>query len=316
MLNRLIQKKVAFNSSMPRSGSTLLQNILAQNPRFYTSPTSGLTLLLLDSRRGYSMYEPFKAQDEDVMRRAFSGFCEGAVMGYYSKLTDRPVCVDKSRDWFYYYDWLRTFYPDPKILICIRDLRAVISSMEKLYLKYPDYLDSGDDQYKMQMITKSKRVLYWLNTPPVGLTLSRLVDAIERENTRYFHFVRFEDITTDPERIMRGVYEYLGEPYFDHDFSNVEQRTHENDVFYLPYGRHIIRRKVEPICEDYIDILGQDLCDNIRAGNEAFYRAFYPENEINMHDHDGNGQQIPLIGEPDGGRLSARISEDAAAKRT
>ena len=34
------EPKIFFNSSLPRSGSTLLQNILAQNPRFHCSATS------------------------------------------------------------------------------------------------------------------------------------------------------------------------------------------------------------------------------------------------------------------------------------
>ena len=32
--------KIFFNSSMPRSGSTLLQNILGNNPDIYSTPTS------------------------------------------------------------------------------------------------------------------------------------------------------------------------------------------------------------------------------------------------------------------------------------
>jgi sulfotransferase len=228
------------------------------------------------------------------MRLAFTGYCKGALAGYYGMLTDKPVCIDKSRDWFYYYDWLNTFYPEPKILICIRDLRAVLSSMEKLYLKDPDQLDPGDDQLRMEMITKTKRVLHWLNTPPVGITLSRLLDALERKNAPHFHFVRFEDITSDPERVMHGVYDYLGEPFFQHNFDAVEQRTHENDSYYIPYGRHIIRRKVQPVQEDYVDILGLDLCENIRTGNEVFYRIFYPECESKINDCEKRGQAMSI----------------------
>jgi hypothetical protein len=37
-----IVPKIFYQSSMPRAGSMLLQNILAQNPDFYVIPTSGL----------------------------------------------------------------------------------------------------------------------------------------------------------------------------------------------------------------------------------------------------------------------------------
>ena len=37
------EKEIFFINGMPRSGSTLLCNILAQNPEFHTTPTSGLS---------------------------------------------------------------------------------------------------------------------------------------------------------------------------------------------------------------------------------------------------------------------------------
>ena len=39
-------EKIFFQSSLPRAGSTLLQNILGQNPNFYVTPTSGVLELL------------------------------------------------------------------------------------------------------------------------------------------------------------------------------------------------------------------------------------------------------------------------------
>jgi len=49
-------KEIYFINGMPRSGSTLLCNILAQNPEFHVTPTSGLSELV----RGGAIL--FKAQ--------------------------------------------------------------------------------------------------------------------------------------------------------------------------------------------------------------------------------------------------------------
>src|SRR5215212_7468458 len=122
----MADKKIFFNSSLPRSGSTLLQNILAQNPRFYCSPTSGVFDLLYGSRAFVSESHLFKAQDPALMKRAFLGFCQGGLKGYYAAVTDRPVVVDKSRGWLHHYDWLDLFHPKPKILVCVRDLRSIL----------------------------------------------------------------------------------------------------------------------------------------------------------------------------------------------
>src|SRR5688572_23471300 len=76
-------RKIVFNSSLPRSGSTLLQNILAQNPRFYCSPTSGVITLLEAARLTFVDGPPFMAQDPAVMQAGFRAFCRAALEGFY-----------------------------------------------------------------------------------------------------------------------------------------------------------------------------------------------------------------------------------------
>ena len=56
-------KKIFFNSSLPRAGSTLLQNVMMQNPDIYSTPTSGVVEFLLAARSIYSTGDAFKAQD-------------------------------------------------------------------------------------------------------------------------------------------------------------------------------------------------------------------------------------------------------------
>ena len=60
-------ENIFFQSSMPRSGSTLLQNIIGQNPDFYVTPTSGVLELLYAARVNYTNSPEFKAQDRELM---------------------------------------------------------------------------------------------------------------------------------------------------------------------------------------------------------------------------------------------------------
>lgn len=270
--------KFAFNCSLPRSGSTLLQNILAQNPRFYCTPTSGAFDLLYAAREQFTRLPEVLAQDREVMRKAFLGFCGGALEGFFKGLTDRPVCVDKSRGWIREYEWLAQFQPQPKILVSIRDLRAILSSMEKRWHRYPHLQPSefSGDNTGMRMATLEARVTYWLNSPPVGTSVTRLLGAMELGHHHNFHFVRFEDLTTRPQEIMDGIYDYLEEPRFKHDFSKITQVTQENDAFYPVYGDHQIRSEVKAVPLDYHEVLGRNLSNTIKEDNSAFYSAFYP----------------------------------------
>lgn len=274
--------KVLFNSSLPRAGSTLLQNILAQNPRFYCSPTSAVVALLYGTRFTFGEAHAFKAQDAEVMERGYRNFLRRGLEGFYEGITDRPVCVDKGRRWLLNYEWLETFYPKPKMLVCVRDLRAIASSMEKLWRKRSHLrpttgFNPAEPTGSLAMLTIANRVVQWMNTNPLGVGAMGVSDAIQRGLIKKVHVLRFEDLTIRPKATMQKVYAYLDEPYFDHDFNNVEQVTQEDDSQFELFGDHNIRRKVEPVPLDYNDVLGKEVASQIVRNFPDYYRTFYPE---------------------------------------
>ena len=56
-----MNKKIFYNASLPRAGSTLLQNVMMQNPEIYSTPTSGIIECLLNARTIYTTGDAFKA---------------------------------------------------------------------------------------------------------------------------------------------------------------------------------------------------------------------------------------------------------------
>ena len=84
---------------MPRAGSTLLQNVMMQNPDIYSTPTSGVIEFLLQARSIYTSGDAFKAQDPEEMKNGFKNFCKTGLYGFYDGITDRPYIMEKSRGW-------------------------------------------------------------------------------------------------------------------------------------------------------------------------------------------------------------------------
>ena len=124
-------KEIFYQSSLPRSGSTLLQNILAQHPDFYATPTSGLIDLLLGARNDYASSSFIKAQDSTSMEFAFKGFCAASSKGFFEAISDKVYAIDKSRGWLSNLDFLNFYQESPKVICMLRDPRAILSSMEK-----------------------------------------------------------------------------------------------------------------------------------------------------------------------------------------
>lgn len=276
--------EIFFNSSMPRSGSTLLQNILGNNPSIYATPTSPLLDMLNAARKVYTHNTSVKAQDEKEMKDAFLMYSRFAVHGYFKAITTKPYVIDKSRGWGINYPYLRSFYPNPKVICMVRDLRDIIVSMEKNYRKHADKWDVGIDHERPYGITLSERISMWLHpqSKPVGNTLQNLVEVFHRQFDKDFLFVRFEDLCANPEHEMRRVYDYLELPYFHIDYNNVIQVTHENDKFHGKYGEHTIKPSIRPVPSQIDSILGEYLSIHLYEKYKWYFQQFnYEKNATN-----------------------------------
>ena len=267
--------RIAFQSSLPRAGSTLFSNIVGQNPAFHVTPTSGLLDLLYVARGQFSRGEEFKAQGREEMERAFIGFCRGGLEGYASALTDKPWLLDKSRGWSVHYAFLDAFYPNPKIVCMIRDPLDILCSMERNFRK-ASLQDPGLVNHSEMLNTSlEKRLDHWVVSPPVGLAMERLQETLRQGIDQKMLFIRYEDLCANPRLELERFYAYVGLPYYgNHDFNNVEQITVEDDEVYGVFGDHQIRHKVVPQPSQALEIFGPGLCDWIRQRYGWFYERF------------------------------------------
>lgn len=273
-------KEVFFQSSLPRSGSTLLQNILGQNPDFYPTPTSGLLELFAAARGVYSNSPEFRAQDEELMKKAWKGFCKGGLHGYFDGITDKPYAIDKCRAWGAFQDFLDWFYPNPKIFCMVRDPRGVFASMEKNHRREPEKTDEIPNISEMKGLTVGSRIDHWNDGPLVGGSFQRLEDIFHKGQNEYMHFIRFEDLCADPETEIRKLYEYLEVDYYKkHDYKNVKQVTIENDRVHGRYGDHNIRKEIKPVKPSWNKYLGEENSNKILQHYSWFNQIFnYPIN--------------------------------------
>jgi sulfotransferase len=270
--------KIFYQSSLPRAGSTLLQNILAQNPDFYVTPTSGLLELVFGARLSYTNNPEFKSQDSGQMKKAFLAFSRAGMEAYFRALTNKPYVIDKSRGWGVHHDLLTLIFgEEPKIICMVRDLRQILASMEKKFRQNPDRNRPIESHANLSGTTTFKRMVQHLQSPPVGLALDRIIEIHQRNWHKKILFVRFEDLTMDPQATMQRVYAYLGIPEYRHNFDQVPQVTQEDDDVYGIPGLHDIRPKVEPLQNDYLSVLGKDGVRFIQSNFGWYFSTFgYP----------------------------------------
>lgn len=270
-------KKIIFVSGLPRAMTTLMCNVLANNPKIGGGETSPLLEYIYGARANFSQTPEVKSALTDAdMKNSFLEFCKYGMDGYAKKITDKEIYLDKSRGWVNYADFLWKFNPDAKIIVMVRDLRAVVASMEKKWRANPEILDSRDNPQQQDFITLEQRVNHYLGDAPLGVAIKRLYNAHQTKSINNMHVVRAEDFTSNPEKTMRSVYEFLGEEYYDLDYSNVKQMTVENDRIadFGVYGDHKIKSNIQPLKKDYNELLGANICSQIKNGHPWFYDAF------------------------------------------
>ena len=248
-------KAIHFIAGMPRSGTTILGNILAQNPRFYVTPTSGLVELLGGMRNNFDKIGDFRAAPNEEGKM---GAIRGTLHGFFDPV-DRPVVFDRNRAWIYELEMVEVLLRrKAKVIVCVRDIGEILVSFEKLW---------RDNKAFRSLITQEKNAIdfqslegrcnVWLQpTQLVGASYLGIQDAVARGFRDRMHFVHFDYLTRNPAGAMQEIYRFIDEPAFAHDFEHVEQVTVEDDLYHGLKGLHDIRPAVRPIPHRAKEVLG------------------------------------------------------------
>lgn len=253
-------KNFYFISGLPRSGSTLLCNILAQNNNIFVSKsTSGCHDILFNVRNQWDKL--IEHQAEGVDYNQLKRVLQNILNSYHS--TNKNIIIDKGRGWLSIIEMMEFILGYvPKIIVPVRNINEILASFEKLWRNstgQSQWFFEQNDYFKAQTI--EGRCDIWSSAAqPVGLAYNRVKDAINRGYKNRLLFVEFDELTSQPYQTLQKVYNYLEIPFFEHNFNNIEQYTKEDDegVHRIP-GLHSIRPQVKPMPRVSQQILGEFL---------------------------------------------------------
>jgi sulfotransferase len=228
-----MNKKYHFITGLPRSGSTLLTSLLLQNPRFHSSitdPVCTYTKGILDTLKN----EPGMKFEVPSKRRADT--IRGMIDGYYSSV-DKEVIFNTNRGWSHISHVVKEVYPNSKFLVCVRDVNWVLDSLECLQRKNPLMPNTTTSGSMSDSIYE--RVANWMSpTGIVGYPFSGVKQIITGEHKDSLIIIEYENLCRNPEKVLRAIYSFIEEPYFEHDFENAERSWDEYDsVIGIPVHR-------------------------------------------------------------------------------
>ena len=231
-----------FISGLPRSGSILLSAILLQNPRFHAGMTSPVGALFSGVLEQCSAGSEFGAViDTDLRRRLLRGLFDS----FYADKADKPVVFDTNRLWSSRLPAISDLFPQAKVIACVRNVAWVMDSIERLYRANPfentklfgDAIERNTVYSRCETLAQRNRL--------VGFAWAALKEAYYGEHAESLLIVDYDLLTQAPDRVMRLVYDFIGEPWFEHDFDHLAYDAPAFDQALGVSGLHKVKPRVE-----------------------------------------------------------------------
>lgn len=212
--------RVIFVLGAPRSGTTLVQRILAVNPRCFTIP--GETALFT-RRNLFTQPKRFDLSERQtaVLYRDSSdvvNLLENAVAVLTQADPARDIFIEKTPQHVFHIPFIRKYFPNGRIINMVRDGRDCFCSAQS-------------HTWIPQRSSVWEFARYWRSC----------IRAADRAGDEEMMSVRYEDLTAEPERTVRQMMEFVDLPF---DARQLEasaigdDRRSEADVF---------RRLKEPV---------------------------------------------------------------------
>lgn len=263
-------------AGLPRSGSTLLCQLLAEHPDVYCEGhSSPLCNALLATRRFISDDQFFLSQLDVQHETTYANLqsaMRGFLYGWYSK-SGKPTIVDKNRAWLHCIELLLHLEPEARLVISIRELGQIYGSIESQHQKtiLVDFIDHLADFDRFgradQLFAKDKAI-------GAPLTSIRAVQDLAQSIKDRIYFVKFEDLLAQPEQTMATVYTWLGLAPHIINPKKITVRPHESDSHYRNKYRHCQHATICPPEIHEIPPRIQGLIEQVCAW---YYEWFYPK---------------------------------------
>lgn len=224
-----------FLSGLPRSGSTLLQVILNQNPNIHVSNTSPLPQLMWDIQN--SCEKNSKEQLTASNRLSFKEDLLSAIPDLYYKNSHKYI-IDKSRAWLVEDNMniIRKYVTkDPKIIVMIRPIEEIICSFKSIV-------------GSRNIFSLSEEGLLQPMSEALLKPLSGVISAAkDKKNKNNLLIVTYKDISESPQLTIKTIYEFLNIPSYSHTFDNLKQINQEKDEIYGVENMHKVRSTIKSI---------------------------------------------------------------------
>lgn len=263
-------------TGLPRAGSTLLCQLLAQHPEIQCEGNSSpLCNTLLGIRRMISDDSFFLSQLDNSFDSSYAHLASamrGFLRGWHGS-SDKKVVVDKNRAWLHAIELLLHIEPEAKLIVCLRDLSQIYGSIEAqhqrtILVDFIDHLADFDRFGRADMLFAKDKAI---GAPLLSL---HAVPDLPKKVQEHLYFVRFEDMMAQPTICMSHIYAWLGLAPFEINPEKMDVGIQESDSHYrMKYSHNQSTRIINPQRHD----IPPRIQAQIETACAWYYQLYYPK---------------------------------------
>jgi len=260
-------KTFYFMAGLPRSGSTLLSSILNQNPRFYSGPSSPVLGAMYAVEENFTNNELYTGYPKPNQVREIIG----SIPHHFYSDVQQPVVFDKNRAWTARVPYIEGYIgQQAKILVPVRRVDEILTSILTMVHRNPFQEGQPRINFVDEQLVKTNtpindynRCMYLLNGGGIVYeSLNAIMEGFTQNVRDKMHFVDYNDLVSNPEKIMEDIYDFLGEEYYEHDFDSLSNIHREDDLF--TYGlsdMHEVRSELKKTAPTPASVLPPEIID-------------------------------------------------------
>jgi len=209
------RKVIHYLCGLPRAGNTILSTILNQNPEIAATANSIITEIFKDLNNLkhldiFQNYPDYKSYDNVIK----------AVIPEYYKNWKETIIIDRG-------PWgapnnlkfLKHYVnPKPKIVVLVRDVLEVLASFiewaDKNYDAFPNRYGTMDTEKRCDLLMNQDGLIV-----KELIAIKHLVD----HHPGTYKLVDYNDLVKNPEKIIKGIYEFYEIKPFKHNLKTFKQ---------------------------------------------------------------------------------------------
>jgi sulfotransferase len=258
-----------YVAGLPRSGATMMINILKQNPQIHGEAVSSLSSIFSSV---FFNWDKIEFSIEYNNEKAKINVLKSILNSYHSH-HQKQFIFDKDRMWITRIGILEALFEKKvKILCPVRNPAEILASFEKIRKNNPLQLTMTDEILAESSSIASRAFHYAGPNGALGLAHAGTRDAVTMGYLDRLLFIDYNRFCNSPKSQLKRIYDFFELPSFEHDLQNIEQTEIYNDLASKLPNLHKIKPKLDKTTVNCVEYLGLDLYQ--QYNREIFWDAW------------------------------------------